>query len=192
MATKEATRQLIIQTAESLFARFGPTKTSVADIARKIGMSPANIYNFYPSRDAILEAVGQITLTAMRESLAADTRAIEGDWPKIKNLFLKNARQLRHHLANETDVLHLQALEAQHEWKFIKDYHEFLMTTVKTILADAMAAGRMAKQDPDQATIVLFDCMVNAHDPLQLRRFDERDYERRITDQLDLLERAFK
>jgi AcrR family transcriptional regulator len=192
MATKDETRQMIIEAAESLFTRFGPTKTSVADIARKIGMSPANIYNFYPSRDAILEAVGQINLTALRERLAAETQATEGDWPKIRNLFLQNARQLRQKLANETDVLHLQALEAQHKWKFISDYNGFLMMTVQTILSDAMAAGRIRKQDPSEATTALFDCMLSALDPLQLRKFDELEHERRITSQLALLERAFK
>ena len=33
----------------------GYHRTSVADIAAKLGMSPANIYRFFPSRDAINE-----------------------------------------------------------------------------------------------------------------------------------------
>jgi len=191
MATKDKTRHAIIEAAETLFARFGPTKTSVADIARKLGMSPANIYNFYPSRDAILEAVGQVHLAALRESLVAETSMIEGDWPKIENLFLKNARQLRQLLANETDILHLQALEVQHQWQFIKDYNDFLMTTVRNILSDAMQSGRFGKQDPSEATTALFDCMLSALDPLQIHKFDDLDPERRIKSQLALLERAF-
>jgi AcrR family transcriptional regulator len=192
MPTKDETRQAIIEAAEILFSRFGPTKTSVADIARKLGMSSANIYNFFPSRDAILEAVGQIHLTSSRESLLAETSEIEGDWPKIENLFLKNARRLRDLLANETDILHLQALEAQHQWKFVIDYHAFLMKTVHTILTDAMQAGRFRKQDPSEATTALFDCMLSALDPVHLRTFGHLHHERRIKAQLALLERAFR
>jgi AcrR family transcriptional regulator len=35
----------------------GYHRTSVADIAAELGMSPANIYRFFPSRDAINESI---------------------------------------------------------------------------------------------------------------------------------------
>jgi AcrR family transcriptional regulator len=34
----------------------GYQKTAVADIARELGMSPANVYRFFPSKSAINEA----------------------------------------------------------------------------------------------------------------------------------------
>jgi AcrR family transcriptional regulator len=163
----------------------------VADIARKIGMSPPNIYNFYPSRDAILEAVGEVQLTALRHRLAEETQRIEGDWPKIENLFLQTAHHLREHLENETDILQLQAMEIKHHWKFIQDFNDFLKSTARKILTDAMQAGRFRRQDPTIATTALFDCMFSALDLLQLGRIERLDHERRIKVQLDLLEHAF-
>jgi len=192
MPTKDETRQAIIEAADALFARFGPTKTSVADIARKLGMSAANIYNFYPSRDAILETVGERHLIARREKLTAETREIPGDWAKIENLFLSNARHMREHLANETDILQLQALVAQREWKFVSDFHDFLRDTVERILRDAMQAGRFRQLDPSDATTALFDCMLTALDPIQVRKCDGAAHERRIKSQLALLERSFR
>ena len=35
----------------------GYHKTSVANIASELGMSPANVYRFFPSRDAINESI---------------------------------------------------------------------------------------------------------------------------------------
>ena len=53
----------------------GYQKTAVADIARELGMSPANIIASYPSKSAINEAIAQRILGAMLEE-------VEGDRPR--------------------------------------------------------------------------------------------------------------
>ena len=50
-------RRRILEAAEEQFRRVGYHRTSVADIAAQLGMSPANIYRFFPSRDAINESI---------------------------------------------------------------------------------------------------------------------------------------
>jgi len=50
-------RARIMEAAEEQFRRVGYHRTSVADIAAELGMSPANIYRFFPSRDAINESI---------------------------------------------------------------------------------------------------------------------------------------
>src|SRR4051794_29451111 len=50
-------RARILKAAEEQFRRIGYQKTSVADIASELGMSPANVYRFFPSRDAINESI---------------------------------------------------------------------------------------------------------------------------------------
>jgi AcrR family transcriptional regulator len=70
-------RARILEVAEEHFRRAGYRKTSVTDIAVELGMGPANIYRFFPSKDAIKEAVcmrvmGQVVDIAVA---AARTRA---------------------------------------------------------------------------------------------------------------------
>ena len=52
-ARAEATRAAIVATAERLFRALGYQKTTVADIARDLHMSSANIYRFFPSKAAV-------------------------------------------------------------------------------------------------------------------------------------------
>ena len=54
-ADSDEARARILEVAEEHFRRIGYHKTSVADIASELGMSPANVYRFFPSRDAINE-----------------------------------------------------------------------------------------------------------------------------------------
>ena len=64
--TKEhATRLDILSVAERLFAQIGFDKTTVADIARELRMSPANVYRFFSAKSEINEAVGRRLLRAV-------------------------------------------------------------------------------------------------------------------------------
>ncbi len=51
------THKLIVEVAERLFREIGFQKTTVADIARELHMSPANVYRFFAAKSEINEAV---------------------------------------------------------------------------------------------------------------------------------------
>src|SRR5215210_98378 len=53
------TRRRIVETAERFFRQIGYQKTTVADIAKALRMSPANVYRFFESKRAINEAVAE-------------------------------------------------------------------------------------------------------------------------------------
>src|SRR4026208_7299 len=53
------TRARIVEPGKPLSRGMGFAKTTVADIAAELGMSPANIYRFFSSKNAIVEAICQ-------------------------------------------------------------------------------------------------------------------------------------
>src|SRR5437868_14331950 len=53
------TRERILVVAERLFRQMGYQKTTVADIAKELRMSPANVYRFFDSKKAIHEGVAR-------------------------------------------------------------------------------------------------------------------------------------
>ncbi len=111
MTSKDETREAILAAATGLFMRYGPFKTSMADIARELRMSPPNLYNFYPSRDAILEAIcTRVLMTLQREITRAITRT-SGDWARLAVMLMSTARHMHDKLGSEKDILQLQALE---------------------------------------------------------------------------------
>src|SRR5438270_5624567 len=62
------TRVRIMATAEALFRRLGFAKTTVADIAAELNMSPANVYRFFASKNAIVEAICKRCLSEVEEN----------------------------------------------------------------------------------------------------------------------------
>src|SRR6266481_3203296 len=91
------TRARIIETAEMLFRRMGFAKTAVADIAGELGMSPANIYRFFSSKHAIVEAICQRCLAELDEKSWAVARSRGAAATRIERLFLEI---LNYHLQN--------------------------------------------------------------------------------------------
>ncbi len=191
MQTKDETREAILAAAKSLFMRFGPVKTSMADIAREVRMSPPNLYNFYPSRDAIMEDVGTRELTELQHNITEAIAQTPGDWARIAVMFMSTARHMHDKLGNEKNILQLQALEKKNRWRFIENFHTFLRHTAETILVDAIDAGRLDHDDPSGAISALFDCMVSAWDPVLIQKFQRDDHLRRVVAQLSLLEKSF-
>ena len=61
------TKLRIMEVAEELFRRLGFAKTTVADIAAELKMSPANVYRFFPSKNAIVEAICRSCLSEVED-----------------------------------------------------------------------------------------------------------------------------
>jgi AcrR family transcriptional regulator len=68
-------RARILEVAEEQFRRIGYHKTSVADIALELGMSRANVYRFFPSRDAINKSIRGRVVNEITEIALAIARA---------------------------------------------------------------------------------------------------------------------
>src|SRR6266478_1634487 len=91
------TRARIIESAEALFRRLGFAKTAVADIAGELGMSPANVYRFFPSKNAIVEAICQRCLSELDEKARAVAHSRGSASARLEHLFLEI---MKYHLEN--------------------------------------------------------------------------------------------
>src|SRR5256714_14346077 len=83
------TRARIIESAEALFRRLGFAKTAVADIAAELGMSPANVYRFFSSKNAIVEAICQRCLGELDGKAWEVARSGGSASGRLEKLFLE-------------------------------------------------------------------------------------------------------
>ncbi|NPA29890.1 MAG: TetR/AcrR family transcriptional regulator [Epsilonproteobacteria bacterium] len=66
---KEARRGQIIETALALFAQKGFYATTIPDIAEKTGMSVGNLYNYFPSKEAMAQEIIRYVSTMLGETI---------------------------------------------------------------------------------------------------------------------------
>ena len=99
------TRVRIMDAAEALFRRLGFGKTAVADIAAELRMSPANVYRFFSSKNAIVEAICQRCLGELEEKAWAAARSRGSAAERIERLVLPTlAYHKENHLTDQRDL----------------------------------------------------------------------------------------
>jgi AcrR family transcriptional regulator len=108
------TETAILDAAEAVFARRGLAGTRVREIAEAAGVNGATLYNYYPSKSALYEAVlerGVAPLVAMVERFSAGPRELES----IRAL----VGEVMCHLAGHPDFSRLVYLEAIAEGPYL-------------------------------------------------------------------------
>lgn len=197
MASRSETYERIVIAATELFQRFG-TRMTVADIARRLGMSPANVYKFFPSKRAIMEAVAERRLMELRHILVAATRSRKTAWQRIEDLFHTLADNFGQ-IEQQSDLLQFQLMQdilefyaasREERWTSIEEFHDFLRHQVRDLLLEGVEAGEMHVSNATETAAALVDCLVRATEPLLLLEDPKPIREQRLDRQLRLLARA--
>jgi AcrR family transcriptional regulator len=142
------TRARIVEAAEALFRRLGYAKTAVADIAAELGMSPANVYRFFSSKNAIVEAICQRCLSEVEEQAWAIARGKAPAAEKLERLFLGILKYHKENLLTETRVHDIVLVAMENSWAAIQAHKEVMRTVVEVIVRDGVAAGEFEAVDP--------------------------------------------
>ncbi|WP_025029570.1 TetR family transcriptional regulator [Nitratireductor aquibiodomus] len=148
----EETRSRILEVAENFFRSIGYQKTSVADIAAEVGMSPANVYRFFPSKGAINECIcGRIVeeVAAIAFSIAR-TNAPAPE--KLSRLLTSIHEHNKATLIKEKRTHEMVAAAMQENWSIIKAHIERMTTILEGIIREGVEAGDFDVDDPAEAS----------------------------------------
>jgi AcrR family transcriptional regulator len=135
--TPEDMRERIVSVAEEHFRRIGYAKTAVADIAGALGMSPANIYRFFPSKSAINDAICARLMTnkhaALEEAIAGQASASD----QLRAFFLTAHRYNKVQLTDEHRLYDMVEVAMAENWPAIEAH----IRTVHARLAEIIRKG---------------------------------------------------
>jgi len=158
------TRARIVETAEALFRRLGFAKTAVADIAAELGMSPANVYRFFPSKTAIVQAICQRCLSQVEGAAWAVARSKAPAGQRIERLILEILDYHKENLLTEQRVNDIVLVAIEHNWDHIRAHKDALRNVVELILRDGIEAGEFEAVDPRiTAELILRSVVVFTH-----------------------------
>jgi AcrR family transcriptional regulator len=162
------TRARIMEAAEALFRRLGYAKTAVVDIAAELGMSPANIYRFFPSKNAIVEAICQRCLTEVEEKAWAAARSKAPASERLERLVIEVMAYHRDNLMTEQRVNDIVLVAMELSWGAIKVHKDTIRNVVEVILRDGIEAGEFAPIDPRATADLILRSVVAFTHPVLL------------------------
>lgn len=147
-----ATRAAIMDTADRLFRTLGYQKTTVADIARDLRMSPANIYRFFPSKAAITEAIAERLLDQILSGVWAIARGPASAPDRLRAVFALLQEQTVALFFHERRMHDMVRYAMDEHWGVVDRYKASIEEAIATIVRDGTAAGVFGGMAPEQAS----------------------------------------
>ncbi len=189
---KPDTRARILQEGERLFRHYGYSKTTVADIARELGMSPANVYRFFPSKLAINEAICAQMLDARDAASLKIANGPGSALERIRMILLTIHHMTVSLLLDDKKVHEMVAVAMDEQWGSIRAHIHRQVGIVAQVVAEGIETGEIAKGDPLAMAICLNQgFMSQCHPQMVVQCMDDPE-KASAEDLLDFLLKALK
>ena len=91
-ARRQAVRDQILRTAADLFRERGYRASTLDDIARRLGMSKASLYAYFPAKDEILAAISRETIDGFTRELSLVLRSSLPPDEKLRRVVRQHVR----------------------------------------------------------------------------------------------------
>lgn len=161
--------QRLLDIAAAHIRRFGAAHVAIVRIAAEAGMSHANVYRYFPSKEALIDEV----TAAWLKPLEAELRVI-GDGPdppadKLERLLFAVHRAYRAKLEADPELFDLLLAAVAENRLVARKHRNRVQQEAQRALEDGMAAGGFARADMRRAMSLVFDTMHRFIHPASIR-----------------------
>lgn len=164
--TERDTRQTIVDTAERFFRDIGYQKTTVADIAKSLRMSPANVYRFFDSKKSINEAVLDRFKREQEEAIIAIAEQDRPAAERLRDILATSFRLNAARFAGHARMQEMVCAAMEQSWDAILAHIERFDVVLRRVVADGVARGEFREIDPTHATGCIRVAMLRFMHPL--------------------------
>jgi AcrR family transcriptional regulator len=159
------TRERILVVAERLFRQIGYQKTTVADIAKELRMSPANVYRFFDSKKAIHEGVarglmGEVEVEAQRIAVAPGPAAV-----RLRELMTTIHRMNSERYVGDSKLHEMVEIAMEESWEVCVAHMEQVTQTIGSVIAQGVASGEFDAPDLPLAAMCACTAMMRFFHP---------------------------
>lgn len=137
----------ILAVAQRLFTTIGYRKTTVADIAAELSMSPANVYRFFDSKKSINEAVAELLLDGIEAELDAIARSGMSPSKRLADLMRALARLSDERFMTNSRVNDMVEDAMTESWGVCVRYAENVQAIIARIVEDGRVSGEFSVED---------------------------------------------
>src|SRR5664279_1598398 len=135
------TRERILVAAERLFREIGYQKTTVADIAKVLRMSPANVYRFFDSKKAIHEGVARTMMGGVEQAAQAIATRKGPAASRLRELLSTIHRMNSERYVGDSKLHEMVEVAMEESWDVCVAHMEVVTRTIGDVIAQGAASG---------------------------------------------------
>ena len=152
-----AADQRILELAADHLRRFGPKRTTIVGIAEAAGMSHANVYRYFPSKQALFEAVTALWLQPLERQLRLVVEGQDPAYDKLERALAALQRAYREKLDVDPILFRLlcEAIEKGHV--VARKHRNKVQSEIQAIVEEGINSGSFRLNDRRRAMALVFD-----------------------------------
>ncbi|NVN88875.1 MAG: TetR family transcriptional regulator [Rhodopseudomonas sp.] len=167
-------RDRILVVAERLFREIGYQKTTVADIAKVLRMSPANVYRFFDSKKAIHQGVARHLMGGVEEAAQRIASARGPAALRLRELLSTIHRMNAERYVGDAKLHEMVAIAMEESWDVCEAHMEYLVGTIAAVIAEGVASGEFDAPDVPLAAMCTCTAMVHYFHPQMIAQGNDK------------------
>ncbi len=166
---KPSTDLRLLDLATEHVRRYGATRLTVTEIAEAAGMSHANVYRYFRSKAALLEAVTATWLAPLEAGLRIIADAPDPAHDKLERLLFTIHRAYRDKLATDPKIFDLFCAATLENAEIARRHQQRIARAIQRILDEGHGSGTYHINDQGAAVTFVSDAMYRFISPGTLR-----------------------
>ena len=159
------TRERILVVAERLFREIGYQKTTVADIAKALRMSPANVYRFFDSKKAIHEGVARTLMGCVEDSAHAIVIKPGPAAGRMRELLTTVHRMNSERYVDDSKLHEMVAIAGEESWEVCVAHMQCITGSIAGVIAQGVESGEFEAPDVPLAALCVCTAMMRFFHP---------------------------
>ncbi|MDF2565899.1 MAG: transcriptional regulator, TetR family [Massilibacillus sp.] len=163
--TSEKIKEKALQIAEEKIRYYGFEKFRLTDIAKELKISQAALYNHFPDKAALLDAISERWLVQMDNTLELITKQELPPRELIVKWFLKYHELKKEKVLKDPELYKSFNMAAELLKPFIIQHLDSLNQQLLMLVQKAIATGEIRAESPEYLVRLLFEATVSFHHP---------------------------
>ena len=159
------TRERILVVAERLFREIGYQKTTVADIAKVLRMSPANVYRFFDSKKAIHEGVARTLMGGVEDAAQSIATSRGSAALRLRELMTTIHRMNSERYVGDSKLHEMVEIAMEESWDVCVAHMELITRIIAEVIAQGVATGEFHAPDVPLAAMCSCSAMIRFFHP---------------------------
>lgn len=155
----------ILLTAERLFREIGYQKTTVADIAKDLQMSSANVYRFFDSKKSINAGVARRLMKEVEDASEAVAGRSGDPVERLRELLVTINRMNTDRYVGDSKMHTMIASAMEENWDVCQEHMMSITQSMSQVIADGIKAGKFKTGDVQLAASCVLMSMVRFFHP---------------------------
>jgi AcrR family transcriptional regulator len=166
---KPSTDLRLLDLATEHVRRHGAQRLTVTEIADAAGMSHANVYRYFRSKTALLEAVTAAWLAPLESGLRIIADAPDPAYDKLERLLFAVHRTYRDKLATDPRLFDLFCIAIEAQAEIARKHQQRIVRALHRILDEGHGSGAYLINDQAAAINFVLDAMNRFLSPTAIR-----------------------